>query len=414
MNLPLELHLPTLTLMVCVVLFAAAATMSYAGATQRTYLGFGWWTAAQWANAVGAVCLALKDTHPWLLPASALLTLQWPLTMLGGMRQFYIRQGFRTAPWVDLALLCLGCLAYLAVWQFSAGDLGARVAVYSIASVGFYAYAAWQTQSLRRDPEGRQSPYLRAIQLFFVAGALVQLPRLVHGLGSWGAPVADPVHVQQPIVLVALVVGAMISVHMCLLMTSERTEIDLRESHQQLRTLADMDLLTHLPHRRHFQTLGAQALALGTPGGATLMRFDLDRFRDFTMDHGHAAGDAALKLVASSARALLRTRDLVGHLGGEAFVTLLPDTGVADALHVAERMVRHVDRSRRQAQRPAVSLCFGVVQMQPGESIDEAIHRADAALQQARQQGHNQIVQADEHQGHAVFSASRPLGLDEH
>ena len=141
------------------------------------------------------------------------------------------------------------------------------------------------------------------------------------------------------------------------------------------------------------------------------MRFDIDRFRLLTIDHGHAAGDEALRLLASSARALLRSRDLLGRLGGEAFVALLPDTSVTDALHVADRMVRHVDQACRQHQRPPLSLSFGVVQIQRGESLDEAIHRADEALQEARRQGRNPRVPADGQSGHPVFSASRPLGL---
>ena len=52
-------------------------------------------------------------------------------------------------------------------------------------------------------------------------------------------------------------------------LTYERTEQDLRESHQQLRLMADFDLLTLVPHRRHFQELATQALSLSTPGSAT-------------------------------------------------------------------------------------------------------------------------------------------------
>ncbi|MBT9610946.1 GGDEF domain-containing protein [Aquabacterium sp.] len=405
------LHLPTLTLVVCVVLFTAAATMSLVGATQRTYLGFGWWTAAQWANTVGALCLVLQHHHAWLLPISALLTLQWPLTMLTGMRQFYIRSSFRSPAWVDWALALAGGSAYVAVWHASPQDLGARVASFSFVNVLFYLYAAWQVQAVRHDKDGRHSPYLKAILIFMVAAATVQMPRLFSAMGSWGAPVVDATQIQQPVVLVALVAGVMFSVYMCLLMTYERTELDLRESHRQLRQMANFDLLTHVPHRRHFQELATQALALGTPGSATLMRFDIDRFRLLTIDHGHAAGDEALRLLASSARSLLRSRDLVGRLGGEAFVALLPDTSVTDALHVAERMVRRVDQVCQQHERPPLSLSFGVVQLQSGESLDTAIHRADEALQEARRQGHNQLVHADGQAGQALFSASQPLGL---
>ncbi len=405
------LHLPTLTLVVCVVLFTAAATMSLVGATQRTYRGFGWWTAAQWANTAGALCLVLHHHHAWLLPISALLSLQWPLTMLTGMRQFYIRSSFRSPAWVDWVLALVGGSAYLAVWHASPQDLGARVASFSFVNVLFYLYAAWQVQAVRHDKDGRQSPYLKAILIFFVAAASVQVPRLFSAMGSWGAPVEDPSQIQQPVVLVALVAGVMFSVYMCLLMTYERTELDLRESHRQLRQMANFDLLTHVPHRRHFLELATQAQTLGAPGSATLMRFDIDRFRLLTIDHGHAAGDEALRLLASSARALLRSRDLVGRLGGEAFVALLPDTSVTDALHVAERMVRHVDQVCQQHERPPLSLSFGVVQLQRGESLDTAIHRADEALQEARRQGHNRLVHADSHEGQALFSASQPLGL---
>ncbi|TDP82148.1 diguanylate cyclase (GGDEF)-like protein [Aquabacterium commune] len=405
------LHLPTLTLVVCVVLFTAAATMSLVGATQRTYLGFGWWTAAQWANTAGALCLVLQHHHAWLLPISALLTLQWPLTMLTGMRQFYIRSSFRSPAWVDWALALAGGSAYVAVWHASPQDLGARVASFSFVNVLFYLYAAWQVQAVRHDKDGRHSPYLKAILIFLVAAASVQVPRLFSAMGSWGAPVVDPSQIQQPVVLVALVAGVMFSVYMCLLMTYERTELDLRESHRQLRQMANFDLLTHVPHRRHFQELATQALALGAPGSATLMRFDIDRFRLLTIDHGHAAGDEALRLLASTARSLLRSRDLVGRLGGEAFVALLPDTSVTDALHVAERMVRRVDQVCQQHGRPPLSLSLGVVQLQSGESLDTAIHRADEALQEARRQGHNQLVHADGQAGEALFSASQPLGL---
>lgn len=405
------LHLPTLTLVVCVVLFTAAATMTLVGATQRTYLGFGWWTAAQWANTAGALCLALQHHHPWLLPISALLSLQWPLAMLTGMRQFYIRNSFRSPAWVDWLLAIGGGSAYVAVWHASPQDLGARVASFSFVNVLFYLYAAWQVQAVRHDKDGRHSPYLKAILIFLVSAAMVQMPRLVSALGSWGAPVADPEHIQQPVVLVALVAGVMFSVYMCLLMTYERTELDLRESHKQLRQMANFDLLTHVPHRRHFQELATQALALGSPGSATLMRFDIDRFRQLTIEHGHAAGDEALRQLASSARSLLRSRDLLGRLGGEAFVALLPDTSVTDALHVAERMVRRVDQLCQQHQRPSLSLSFGVVQLQAHESLDDAIHRADEAMQEARRQGGNQLVQAENDAGHSVFSASQPLGL---
>ena len=107
------LHLPTLTLVIGVVLFMAAAIMTLVGVTQRTYRGYWFWTAAQWANMISALTLFLHEAHPWMIPLSVLLSLQWPLTMLAGMRQFYIRSNFRTPPYTDLLLLIGGFLAYV-------------------------------------------------------------------------------------------------------------------------------------------------------------------------------------------------------------------------------------------------------------------------------------------------------------
>jgi len=403
----MSLHLPTLALVVCVVLLTTTVIMTLVGLTQRTYRGFWWWTAAQGLTLLSAICLLLRDTHPWLPALSVLLWLQWPMTMLVGMRQFYARTDFRTPQWMDGALLVLGFWALLTLEQHMPDDLGARVASFSFVSIGFFLYAAWQIHAIR---DWRQSVYLKALLLYLVSAALIQVPRLLSGLSSWGAPVIAPDHIQQPAVLVALVAGVILSVYICLLLTYERTEHDLRESHRQLRVMADFDMLTQLPNRRHFTEMGAQALRLSAPGSAALMLFDIDHFKQINEQHGHAAGDEALKLVAGSARRLLRTRDLMGRLGGDEFVALLTDTTVKDALHVAQRMVAHVERNRRSLQQQSLSISFGVVQVQPDENLTDAIRRASQALDEARSQGDSRFVSAEDDDGLPVFSPSQTLG----
>jgi diguanylate cyclase (GGDEF)-like protein len=404
------LHLPTLTLVIGVVLFMAAAILTLVGMTQRTYRGFWWWTAAQWANMLSAICLFLHQWHPWLIPLSVLLSLQWPLTMLTGMRQFYVRSNFNTPPWADALLLAVGYSLYLSVYKRSPDDVGARVATFSIINIAFYTYTAWQVHSVR---DWRQSPYLKAILLLLVVGALVQVPRMLAALGSWGAPVLDPNQIQQPVVLIGLVAAVMFSVYMCLLLTYERTEQDLRESHRQLRILADFDMLTQVPNRRHFNEMAAQTLRLSPPGSSSLMIFNIDHFKQVNDESGHAGGDEALKLVAGSARKMLRSRDMVGRLGGDEFVALLPDTSINDALHVADRMVRHVDKERTALQQRPLSLSFGVVQIQPGEALPEATQRADQALQEAKRQGRGRAVSAAGEGEQTSFSPARQLGMNQ-
>jgi diguanylate cyclase len=110
---------------------------------------------------------------------------------------------------------------------------------------------------------------------------------------------------------------------------------------------------------------------------------------------------------------MLRSRDMVGRLGGDEFVALLPDTTINDALHVADRMVRHIDKERASQQQRPLSLSFGVVQIQPDETLPDATHRADQALQEAKRQGRGRAVSAGEEAGQAAMSPGRPLGLSQ-
>lgn len=403
----MSLHLPTLALVVCVVLLTTTVIMALVGFTQRTYRGYWWWTASQGMILLSAVCLLMRDMHPWMGALSVLLWLQWPMTMLTGMRQFYARTDFRTPPWMDAALLGIGFWALLTLDQSAPDDLGARVASFSFVSIGFFLYAAWQIHAIR---DWRQSAYLKALLIYLACAALIQVPRLLSGLSSWGAPVSAPDHIQQPAVLVALVAGVIFSVYICLLLTYERTEHDLRESHRQLRVMADFDMLTQLPNRRHFTEVGTQTLRLSAPGSAALMLFDIDRFKSINETHGHAAGDEALKLVASNARSLLRSRDLMGRLGGDDFVALLPETTVKEALHVAQRLVRRIERCRQTQQQKPLGLSFGVVQVLPDENLTDTIHRAMLALDEARSQGDSRFVSAEDEDGMPVFSPSQTLG----
>lgn len=376
-----ELHLPTLTVVVCLVLITAAALMTLVGLTQRVYRGFWWWTTAQWLTTLSPVCLLLRDLSPWMLPLSALLSLQWPLMMLAGLRRFHGRTRFPMPGWADPVLPLLGTAAYAAVWARDASDMAARVAVFSLFNVAGYLYAMWHVQAI---PGWRLSPYLKAVRLFLIGGAVLQAPRLVTAMQNWGIPLSDPQHIQQPAVLLGLVVAVMMSVYMCLLLTYERTEQELRESHRQLRELADIDMLTQVPTRRHFNEIAEAALRLSRPGSAVVLRIDIDLLRQLNDLHGHAAGDDALKLVATHARALLGERDVIGRIGGDQFVALLPDMALQDALHLARRLVRTVAQARDARGLPGLSLTFGMVSVREGEALGPALTRAEQALKEGR------------------------------
>ena len=214
-----------------------------------------------------------------------------------------------------------------------------------------------------------------------------------------------------PALMIAPSMLAMLfTVCLCLALTHERTERDLRETQRQLRVLADIDMLTQVPNRRHFEELAGAALGGGHGGRAVLMLFDIDHFKRINDTHGHAAGDEALRVVARCAREALRTRDVLGRFGGDEFMLLLPAASVDDALQVAERITRRIDGHAGAGL--ALSLSFGVVDidMAGGESLEAARIRADLALYEAKRQGRRRAVPASQRGPQTVFGDSRAFG----
>ena len=144
-----------------------------------------------------------------------------------------------------------------------------------------------------------------------------------------------------------------------------------------------------------------------------LLLFDVDHFKTLNDRLGHAAGDRALQLVGAGLRETLRAGDIAGRLGGDEFALLLADVTLRQAVGVADRLLQRI-QSHAPAQRlPRLGLSFGLVQTRAGETVDEALRRADQALYEAKRQGRSCLVTAQGEEHRPVFSESQRLGLTE-
>ena len=169
---------------------------------------------------------------------------------------------------------------------------------------------------------------------------------------------------------------------------------------RQLQTLADRDDLTALLNRRKILALAAQALrtSAGSRGGLTIALLDLDHFKNFNDRYGHAFGDDVLRAFADAARRALRESDQIGRYGGEEFLVVMPDTDIAAARAVIERLretVKKLPVAHEAASRDGsaqVTLSAGLASARDGEaSIEEVIRRADLALYRAKETGRDRI-----------------------
>jgi len=117
--------------------------------------------------------------------------------------------------------------------------------------------------------------------------------------------------------------------------------------------------------------------------------FDLDHFKRINDVYGHAAGDAVLAGVADSLKACLREYDLLGRFGGEEFVVLLPETGIDDALQVAERMRLDVAGMRLPQIPETITVSAGLAEWMADETGEDLLRRSDRALYRAKEAGRN-------------------------
>lgn len=121
---------------------------------------------------------------------------------------------------------------------------------------------------------------------------------------------------------------------------------------------------------------------------------DIDRFKTINDQHGHGVGDAVLAEVATRLRTRLRGQDSLARWGGEEFLLLLPDTGLAGGRVVAEKMREAV------SGKPAViagvsvplSLTLGLVEYAAGMSLDDCVNAADKAMYLGKRQGRDRVV----------------------
>ena len=174
---------------------------------------------------------------------------------------------------------------------------------------------------------------------------------------------------------------------------------ELEMARDEMRQKAVTDPLTGLGNRRWLDAEAERAFALMRRSGAPLsaVTFDIDHFKSFNDRYGHAAGDEVLRMVAASVRGQLRSYDLFARIGGGAFCILLPNTSLALAQGIAERLRTHMHNLRRDSEGASdVTASFGVASSASTiAAASQLMAQADRALSQARIGGCDRVHAAE-------------------
>ena len=187
----------------------------------------------------------------------------------------------------------------------------------------------------------------------------------------------------------------------------------------QLRQQALHDSLTGLPNRALFRDRLAQALrrrARLPDDHCAVLFLDLDDFKDVNDGLGHAVGDALLRVVAERLRSTLRGADTAARLGGDEFAVLIDDAaGVDEVMAVADRIVAAVAvPTSVGGQEVNVRTSVGVaVSPEGGESVDDLLTNADAAMYVAKAagKGRSAVYEPGMRVGSVERQAHAPEGL---
>jgi diguanylate cyclase (GGDEF)-like protein len=192
---------------------------------------------------------------------------------------------------------------------------------------------------------------------------------------------------------------------------------DLQTAESKLVSMATRDFLTGLLNRREIYRRMEEELQRARRTGTqfSLLLLDLDHFKRVNDVHGHSAGDLVLQTVAMAMQQTVRPYDLCGRYGGEEFLVALPGTGLTEAAEAAERIrlaiaalqIRLDDCTLLQ-----ITASIGVAALEPDETIDQLVARADEAMYVGKQQGRNQVNLAAAREGQAGKTAECPTDFE--
>jgi diguanylate cyclase (GGDEF)-like protein len=346
--------------------------------------GLSAWTLATALAFVTALLFGMRGFLPNIITivvANGLLLLVYALFLMGSHDHFGV-----TMRWRYWVLGWVVCMAGVVWFTYVQASFSLRSVFMQIAMLAVNAYHARFLYSASRRVGQERSLGIRLTVLSLLVLSFVVFFRLLHLLlvsqddmdlysDHW---IQSAYTLTYSMVLMVFTVGF-------ILMTTER----LREAFQYQ---AAHDALTGLLNRRYVLDLLNKEISRSQRHKRpfALMTLDLDHFKEINDKHGHLVGDEVLRLVVGRMLSTLRTDDVLGRVGGEEFLLVLPETGKDAALVVAERVLATV--SRPVPGLPKVSVSIGLaVWGSEDTTVDLILDRSDRALYVAKSKGRGRV-----------------------
>ncbi len=367
-----------LTLMIGVVLLVVGRALSPA---YRPSIH--WWVAATLLQPAGFVLLSLRDTlSPFLsiLVANTFIALGMAAYVLALQRFF--RLPTRRGPLAALVVMGVMVSFY---WGLVDPNLTQRLMWISVVLAVLLGASA---AIIYRHGDG---PVRHVAGVAFAGAAAIMAYRAV-------ILVFDPTQVSgvfqlTHVQLLTYAIGSMLPVIGTigfLLLCTERSQHELERA-------ARVDYLTGCYNRRAIEELATQNMASARRHGLPLsvLVLDIDHFKRINDELGHAIGDLALVESVARMRTTLRAEDVLGRLGGEEFIVLMPNADGASAVQAAERIRQSFSARplRMDGHDRRVTLSIGVATLAPMDrEFSPLLQRGDRAMYAAKNAGRDLVM----------------------
>jgi diguanylate cyclase (GGDEF)-like protein len=176
-----------------------------------------------------------------------------------------------------------------------------------------------------------------------------------------------------------------------------RANLQLRKAVHKLRKLSREDALTGLLNRRMIlERATAEWVRWRRYVSAfSIMIIDVDDFKSINDRYGHLAGDQVLKLIANTIKRSIRAVDVVGRLGGEEFVVMMPETSAEGALAASQNILNGIRQVQLRTDDFSIQITvsIGIASVSyDDKNLDSLLQRADVALYAAKRQGKDRAV----------------------
>ena len=340
--------------------------------------GLGEWSLATALLFFGGLAAATRGKSPELVSitlANLLIFLGVYMQLVGSQRFFGLK------PKIGPGLLVILGLALVSAWYTVVDpNYRPRLMIYVLVMTSLFS-----AQALLIYKRGTAT-FAHRFAFGILLGAIAS--QLLRFLTAWLYPLGTGILDNTPQNLIYVVAHPFVMLLFAIslvLMATDRVRAEFEH-------LATHDSLTNALTRRHLTEVCQQELERCNRHGRVMsaLLIDVDHFKSINDSKGHQAGDQVLVQFAAAVQTLLRRADVMGRLGGEEFVVLLPETSIEVARVVAERIRAKVGELIDPAP---FTVSIGVTtNVAATDTVDALMARADAAMYQAKAKGRNQVV----------------------